>query len=187
MGADAAADDGNDGELHCRAGHDAQAVQVVGHRIGSDLEGTEAGNDADAEEPAQLEDAGFNAAGDADVENPADEGAVRSEGAAGQVDAQLWPEQQEESHEAGEGPSDEGGQRRTEDTPVQEVDGQGIAAEVDDVHHERQHHGRAGIPLGPEDGAERVVQSDEGIGQGRHDEIDQRIVKNTLLDAREAD
>ena len=69
---------------HCQidgiADEDAYAVQIIGHAVGGDLYGSEAGNNTYHQHTAQLEDAVLHTAWYADVEDFLHHSEVRMEG-----------------------------------------------------------------------------------------------------------
>ncbi len=97
----------------------------------------------------------------------------------------VRPLQQIEHRRAGDDPGDQGGQRRAEHRHPAAIDKDGVAADVQYVHHQAGQHTDLAVALGPEQGRPRVVHPDEGITQGRHQKVSLGVGHHVIFDGAE--
>ena len=93
--------------------------------------------------------------------------------------------QQEEDRRAGDDAGEQGGKGRAEHLHAAAVDEDGVAADVQHVHHQAGQHTDLAVALRPEEGRPRVVHPDEGIAEGRHQEIGLGVGHDVVVDGAE--
>ena len=76
-------------------------------------------------------------------------------------------------------------QRRAHDAHLEAKDEDGIAADVDDIHHKAGHHADLTVALRPEEGRACVIQADERVAQGRQQEIRLGVLHHVGVDGAE--
>lgn len=76
-------------------------------------------------------------------------------------------------------------QPRADHAPAQQVDGHGVADEVDDVHDEGGEHRRARIADAAQERAVGIVNRHDGVGERRHEEVRLTCCHHLILDIAE--
>ncbi len=74
--------------------------------------------------------------------------------------------QQEKHRDAGNGAGDQAGEGRAQHAHPEAKDEDGVAADVDNVHHQAGHHAHLAVALRPEQRRTGVVQANERVAQG---------------------
>ena len=169
------------------AGRDVQeGAGGVGHGIGRDGGGAEGAGEAGHRQFADLEHPVLDARRDAHPQDAPDELSVRLQGRqAGDAEHTTRLLEQEEDGTAGHRAGDEAGQRRAHDAHLEAKDEDGIAADVDDIHHKAGHHADLAVALRPEEGRACVIQADERVAQGRQQEIRLGVLHHIGVDGAE--
>lgn len=164
--AQALAHHGEHGKAH-GAGRDVEERGGgVGHGVGGNGGGTQGAGQAGHRQLADLEHAVLNAGRDAHSQDALDEPAVGPE--SGKT---LYAEhtagllQQEKHRDAGNGAGDQAGEGRAQHAHPEAKDEDGVAADVDNVHHQAGHHAHLAVALRPEQCRTGVVQANERVAQ----------------------
>ena len=155
----------------------------VCHGVGRNGGGAKGGGQAGNGQLADLEHAVLDAGRDAHPQDLPDEPcfggqctqAVHTQRAVGLL-------QQVQHSKAGNGAGHKACQRCAHDAHFEAVDQHGVAADVHHVHHQTGQHADLAVALRPEQGCTGVVQADEGVAQGREQEVGLGIVHHVRVD-----
>ena len=159
---DALAHHGDHGKAQGFAGDDAHAVQIVGHRVGSDLHRTERGDHAHHQDASGLEQAVLKGGRDADAQDAPGHADVQLHGPGHlQRVALLVALAQNEHgrHHTGH----HTGPCHAIHAHFQAKDAHRVAHDVDDVHQHADLHRDPGVAHAAEQCRARVVQRQERV------------------------
>ena len=185
-GAQALAQDGQRAHAHGVGRDVQQGGGIVGHRVGRNGRGAQGAGQAGHRQLADLEHPVLDGVGDADDQDAPDQAAVGPQG----LDAlhpqhTAGPLQQVEHRRAGDDAGDQGGQRRAEHRHAAAINKDGVAADVQHVHHQAGQHADLAVALRPEQSRPRVVHPDEGVAQSRHQEVSLGVGHHVVVDGAE--
>ena len=164
----------------------ATRVQVVCNRVCRNLGRAEQRDHADDQNAAELEQAVFQPVRDADLQNAADERQLGAKACAGaQRDRMIRVKQQHSDNDRCNAARKHRGERRARDAPLEHINQDRVADQVDHVDQARNQHGNARVALRTEQRRTGVINRKDGVGEYADGQIGQRTVHYVILDRAE--
>ena len=181
-GADAASDDGDNGQTHGGAGYIDNAADAVGNGVGSHSGGAEGGDEVEHHELTGLEHTIFHTGGDTDEQNPADHAAIEFEveDVVHLNDEAGVPEHHHDD-DSGGNTGNQGTDTRTGSAHAESEDKDGIDEDIDDVDDKGVDHRNLAVAHGAEQSSAGIIDAHEGVGRSGEQEVDEGAVHDSGL------